>query len=48
MASTGMPTIGNVYGPLADDVYISASLRKRAELKVNAGNGVQLLHLHEG
>jgi glucan endo-1,3-alpha-glucosidase len=48
IGSTGMPTIGNVYGPLADDVYISASLREPADLKVNAGNGVQILHLHEG
>jgi glucan endo-1,3-alpha-glucosidase len=48
IGSTGMPTIGNVYGPLADDVYISASLREPADLKVNVGNGVQILHLHEG
>jgi hypothetical protein len=43
-----MPPIGTVYGPLADDVYISAYLRDPAQLKVNAGNGVQTLSLHEG
>jgi hypothetical protein len=43
-----MPPIGTVYGPLADDVYISAYLRDPAQLKVNTGSGVQTLNLHEG
>jgi hypothetical protein len=47
-ASTNIPPIGTVYGPLADEVYISANLKAPARLKVNAGNGVQTLNLHAG
>ncbi len=47
-ATTGQPTIGTVYGPLADEVYISAFLKEPAQLKVNAGNGVETLYLHDG
>jgi hypothetical protein len=43
-ASTNIPPIGTVYGRLADEVYISANLKAPAQLKVNAGNGVQTLN----
>ncbi len=47
-ASNNTPNIGTIYGPLADNVYVSANLTSAAQLKVNAGAGAQIFNLQAG